>query len=103
MIFFLSTLLRFYYSNQTLTLTRFSDRHDQPATDLQLRNQRLRNRWTTSSNKDSIVRRVCRPTERAVKTLHRRVVDPELANARLGPACEIADSFDRINLGRNFR
>src|SRR6185503_11957407 len=77
-IFFLAPSFGLYHSNQSLTLTRIADRNNQSPAHFQLCDQWLRNSWTTGSDQDSIVRRICCPTECAVKTLYGGVVDLEL-------------------------
>src|ERR1700755_281325 len=98
MIFFFRSALGLDDANQSLTLTRLTDWNYEPPVHFELRNQRVRNSWTTGSNENRVVRCVRGPTERAVKTLHCCVVDSELSNSRLSFAREFADAFDRINL-----
>src|ERR1043166_6508194 len=97
-LFFFRSALSLDDANQSLTLARVSNGHHETPAHLELRNQRVRNCWTTRSNEYRIVRRVCRPTECAVKTFNGGVVDSELSNSCLRFACKIADAFDRINL-----
>jgi len=91
------------YSYQALTITRIADRHNQPPADFELRNQRLRNRWSTGRDEYAIVRSMRGPTKRTVETLNSCVVDFQLANPSLRLARKIADAFDCINLRRDHR
>src|SRR6185369_10494967 len=103
MIFFFRSAIGFDDANQSLTLTRLAHRHDETPSEFELRKQWIRNCWTTGSNEDGVVRSVCGPTECAVKTFHRGVVDSELANSRLGFAREVTDTFNRVNLRCDLR
>src|SRR5678815_1654614 len=102
MIFFFTSLLSFNNADQSLTLARLTYRHHQTPTQLELRNQWLRNCWTTGSNQNPVVRRVCSPAQRTVKTLHGRVVNSQLPDPCLCFAGEIADALDRVNLCSDF-
>src|ERR1043166_8060466 len=99
MVFFFRSALSLDNANQSLTLTRVAHRHHETSAHLQLCKQWFRNCWTTGSNEDGVVRSVCRPSERTVRTLYGSVVDSELSNSCLCFARKIADAFNRINLG----
>src|SRR5262249_51829333 len=71
------------YSDQSLRFARFADRDDQAAANAELCNQWIRNLWSTGGHQDCIVWRVRVPSECAVKSLYRGVVDSQFANPRL--------------------
>ena len=93
----------FDYAYRSLTITRIADGRDQPPSDLELRNQGLRNRWSTSSDEYAIVWSMRCPTKRTVETFNSCVVDFQLANPSLRLARKIADAFDCINLRGDHR
>src|SRR5690242_7960575 len=98
MIFYFRSAIGFEDTNQTLTLTRVAHWHDKTTAEFELRNQWIRNCWTTGRDENGIVRSVRSPTKCAVKTFHRSVVDSELSNSRLSFAREVANAFNRVNL-----
>ena len=102
-VFYRAPLFGLDYAYQPLTVTRLAHGNNQSAADLQLRYQRLGNRWSTGGDQYAVVRRVRGPAERAVETLDRSVVDPQLADACLRFAREIGDALDGINLSRDLR
>src|SRR5258708_14098798 len=94
---------RLDHAHQTLRLAGFADRNYQTATNLQLRDQRFGNFRPTCVTQNSIIRTVSAPAERTVKSLDRRIVNPEGANAGLRFARQLADPFYRLSLGRKLR
>src|SRR5712692_6634075 len=100
MFFDLIAGFRLDHAHQTLRLARFANRNYQTTTDLQLRDQGIGHAWSTSRDQNSIVRCMCVPAERAVKSLDRRIVDPKFAYAGLRFARQLADALNRVNLGR---
>src|ERR1051325_2701522 len=103
MIFFSRSTFSFDDADQPLTLARLTDGHHQTPAHFELRNQRIRNGWTTGSDEDRVVRGVRRPAECAVKTLYGRVVNSELSDSCLGFARQLSDPFNRIDLRCDLR
>src|SRR5258707_14967300 len=100
-VFFdLSPSFRLDHAHQTLRLARFADRNYQTTANLQLRDQRFGNLRPTCCYQNSIIWPVSAPAERTVKSLDRRIVNPEGANAGLRFARQLADAFYRVNLRR---
>src|SRR5713226_6980967 len=98
MLFDLIASFRLDHAHQTLRLARFANRNHQAASDLQLRDQSIGHARSAGRDQNSLVRRMRAPTERAVKSLDRRIVDPKFANAGLRLARKFADAFNRVNL-----
>ena len=94
MLLFLVALFRLDNANKSLRFARRSYRNHQSPANLQLRDQRLRNVWSARRDEDRVVGRVRTPTECAVKTLYRGVVDVQLSDPRLRFAREIGNPFD---------
>src|SRR5947209_8750820 len=90
-------------ADQSLCLTRITDRDYESSINLQLREQRLWNFWSARRNEYRVVRRVRAPAQCAVETFNGRVVDSKLPYARLRLARQIAYALDCINLRSELR
>src|SRR5258705_2645333 len=85
-VLFCVSLFRFANANQALSIPRVTHRNYQPATNLELRDQRLRDVRPTSSNEDCVIRRMGGPTQCPIKTFDRCIVNFQLPNPCLGSA-----------------
>ena len=70
-------------TDEFLRLTRFANWNHQTASDFQLRDQRIGNAWPTGRYQDPIIGAVSAPTERAIKSFNRSVVDSEVSDPSL--------------------
>src|SRR5688572_9141141 len=102
MILALNSLLRFVYAHQSLRIPRGANRKHQAATDFQLGHQRLGYVWSTRGDENRIVGSVGRPTQRTVETFDCGVIYTQRADSCLRFTSKLPDSFQRINLARNF-
>ncbi len=98
MFFVLLSCFRFYYPDESLRFASLANWNHEPATDFQLRDKRIGNSWSAGRDQDRLVWAMCAPTQRAVKSFDRRIVNTKLADAALRFSCEFADAFDGIYL-----
>ncbi len=80
-----------------------ADRDHQPPADLQLRLQRLRNQRRAGGHDDGIVGSMLRPAPGAIAVQDVNIVVAELSEQRRGLVRKLAETFDRIHIGRDLR
>src|SRR5262249_11302759 len=78
---------------------RAAGRHDEPAADRELIEERARRRRRTGGDRDRVVGRVRRPAERAVTLVDADVREAEAGEPLGGGARELGDPLDGLDLG----
>ena len=80
-----------------------ADRDHQPPADLQLLLERLRNLRSAGGDDDGIVGRMLRPALGAIAVQDVDIVVAEFGQRRRGLFRELAETFDRVDVGRDLR
>ena len=89
--------------DQFLTALIGTDRDHQPAANLQLPLERLRNFRSAGGDDNSVVGRVFRPPFGAVGMQNVDIVVAEIGQRRRGLFRELAETFDRVHIGGDLR
>ena len=72
---------RLDHSHQFLRFAGFANRNHQTAADFQLRDQWIRNPWPTGRDQDSVIGPVRIPSQRAIESLDRGIIDSQFAES----------------------
>ena len=97
-IFVCVAFLRFNHAHQPLRFACRADRDDETPVRLQLREQGFGHFGAACRHEYSIIRRMRAPAERPVKAFDGRIVDAQLAYARLRLARQLRDALDGKDL-----